>query len=65
MYMYIMIIDANVFLKKFVKIQYWDTLPQLSLKKVISCTKKIYVKTLCVLFYALMLVDINLIILFA
>ena len=49
----------------YVKIQYWGTLPALSLKKSSILYKKMYVKTLCVLFYALMLVDINLIILFA
>ena len=46
----------------YVKVQYWDTLPTI-IKKSNILYNKIYVKTLCVLFYAMMLLDINLIIL--
>ena len=59
-----MIRENFLFILNYVKIQYWDTLPPLSLKSNIMYNK-IYVKTLCVLFYALVLVDINLITLFA
>ena len=45
--------------------QYWDTLPPLSLKKYYLVQKNVCENIHWVLFYALMLIDINLINLFA
>ena len=48
----------------YVKIQFWDALTPIIIKKVVSCTVKCMWKHYA-FYYALMLVDINLIILFA